>query len=139
MILLDTNVVSELMKSAPDENVAQWIAAQPPATLYTTSITQAEILHGAMLLPAGKRRAAIETAAAAMFEVDFSRRILAFGSEAALPYARIAADRRKAGRPISQFDAQIAAIARAAGATIATRNAADFAGCGVKVVDPWQL
>jgi predicted nucleic acid-binding protein len=91
-----------------------------------------------MLLPAGRRRAAIEAAAAAMFEEDFAGRILPFGSDAGLPYARIAADRRKSGHPISQFDAQIAAIARVAGATIATRNVADFAGCGVKVVDPWR-
>jgi predicted nucleic acid-binding protein len=126
------------MKSAPDESVSQWMAAQPAASLYTTSITQAEILHGVMLLPAGKRRTAIEAAATAMFEEDFAGRILAFGSDAALPYARIAAERRKSGRPITQFDAQIAAIARVTGATLATRNVADFAGCGVKVVDPWQ-
>lgn len=138
MILLDTNVLSELMKSAPDEIVTRWMAAQPAASLYTTSITQAEILHGVMLLPAGKRRAAIEAAATAMFEEDFAGRILAFGSDAALPYARIAAERRRSGRPISQLDAQIAAIARATGAPLATRNVADFAGCGVKVVDPWQ-
>lgn len=138
MILLDTNVVSELMKSAPDETVARWTAAQPAASLYTTSITQAEILHGVLLLPAGKRRAAIEAAAKGMFEQDFAGRILAFGSEAALPYARIAAARRRAGRPISQFDAQIAAIASVADATIATRNVTDFAECGVKVVDPWR-
>lgn len=138
MILLDTNVLSELMKSAPDASVTQWMAAQPAASLYTTSITQAEILHGVMLLPAGKRRAAIEAAATAMFEEDFAGRILAFGSDAALPYARIAAERRRSGRPISQFDAQIAAIARVTGATLATRNVADFAGCGVKIVDPWR-
>jgi predicted nucleic acid-binding protein len=138
MILLDTNVLSELMKSAPDEIVTRWMAAQPAASLYTTSITQAEILHGVMLLPAGKRRAAIEAAATAMFEQDFAGRILAFGSDAALPYAHIAAERRRSGRPISQFDAQIAAISRVTGATLATRNVADFAGCGVKVVDPWQ-
>jgi toxin FitB len=114
------------------------MATQPAASLYTTSITQAEILHGLMLLPAGKRRAAIEAAATAMFEEDFAGRILAYGSDAALPYARIAAERRRFGRPISQFDAQIAAIARVTGATLATRNVADFAGCGVKVVDPWQ-
>lgn len=106
MILLDTNVVSELMKAAPDETVARWAAAQPAAGLYTTSVTQAEILHGVFLLPAGKRRAAVEAVATAIFEEDFEGRILAFDSDAALPYARIAAERRRAGRPISQFDAQ---------------------------------
>jgi hypothetical protein len=112
VILLDTNVVSELMKSAPAEAVVGWTAAQPASSLYTTSITQAEIFHGILLLPSGKRRRAIEAAAQAMFSEEFEGRVLAFGSESAFPYARIAADRRRAGRPISGFDAQIAAIAR---------------------------
>jgi predicted nucleic acid-binding protein len=137
MILLDTNVLSELMKPIPDPGVADWVAGRPAATLYTTSITQAEILHGVMLLPAGKRRNAFEAAADAMFRDDFAGRILGFGSDAAPLYARIAVARRKAGRPISHFDAQIAAIARVTGATVATRNVADFEGCGVKIVDPW--
>jgi predicted nucleic acid-binding protein len=126
------------MKSAPAEAVVGWTAAQPASSLYTTSITQAEVFHGILLLPSGKRRRAIEAAAQAMFSEEFEGRILAFGSEAALPYARIAADRRRAGRPISGFDAQIAAIARTFGAVIATRNVADFAECGVEVVNPWD-
>ena len=138
MILLDTNVVSELMKAAAAENVARWVAAQPTSSVYTTSITQAEILHGIMLLPAGKRRRGIEAAAQAMFAEDFEGRILGFGSDAAMPYAHIAADRRRGGRPISSFDAQIAAIARSVGAVIATRNVADFSDCGVEVVNPWE-
>lgn len=138
MIVLDTNVLSELMKPAPDDNVMRWVAAQPASSLYTTSITQSEILHGILLLPAGRRRKAFETAAEAMFREDFGGRILAFASDAALPYARIAVERRRAGRPISQADAQIAAIARSAGAALATRNTADFDGCGVNVVDPWR-
>jgi toxin FitB len=138
MILLDTNVISELMKPNPNPSVAEWVADLPAATLFTTSITQAEILHGVTLLPAGKRRSAFEAAAEAMFRDDFAGRILAFGSEAAPLYARIAAARRKAGRPISHFDAQIAAIASVTGATIATRNVPDFEGCGVKIVDPWR-
>ena len=138
MILLDTNVVSELMKATPAENVIDWVAAQPASSLYTSSITQAEILHGIMLLPSGKRRRGIEAAAQAMFAEEFEGRILGFGSDAALHYAHIAADRRRAGRPISNFDAQIAAIARAAGAVIATRNVADFSDCRVEVVNPWE-
>jgi len=137
MILLDTNVVSELMKPAPAESVMRWMAAQLATSLYTTSITQAEILHGVMLLPAGRRRNAFEAAAEAMFRDDFGGRILPFGSDAAHPYARIAAERRRAGRPISHFDAQIAAIARSTGAAIATRNVTDYEGCGVKVINPW--
>jgi predicted nucleic acid-binding protein len=138
VIVLDTNVLSEMMRPAPAESVVRWMATQPATSLYTTSITQAEILHGIMLLPAGRRRNALEAAAVAMFDEDFDGRILAFGSDAARPYARIAAERRQAGRPISHFDAQIAAIARSAGAEIATRNVADFGGCGVKLVNPWE-
>lgn len=139
MIVLDTNVVSELMRAAPDEKVRGWVASQPATSLYTTSITQAEILHGIALLPSGKRRDALAAAADAMFRDDFAGRILPFGSDAARPYARIAADRRRSGRPISQFDAQIAAIAQSAGAAIATRNTSDYEGCGVKLANPWNV
>jgi predicted nucleic acid-binding protein len=138
MIVLDTNVLSELMRPKPSPAVVGWVASQPSSSLHTTSITQAEILHGILLLPAGRRRVALEAAALAMFAEDFADRILGFGSDAAAPYARMAADRRRAGRPISHFDAQIAAIAATAGAAIATRNVADFAGLGLKVVDPWS-
>jgi hypothetical protein len=137
VIVLDTNVLSELMKPRPAESVMRWMAAQPATSLYTTSITQAEILHGIMLLPSGKRRSAFEAAAETMFKEDFAGRVLPFGSDAAHRYACIAAQRRRAGRPISHFEAQIAAIARSTGASIATRNAPDFDGCGVKVIDPW--
>ena len=137
MIVLDTNVVSELMKPAPAGVVVGWIARQSAVSLYTTSITQAEILHGIVLLPAGKRRAAIEAAADAMFAQDFDGRVLPFGSEAARAYAQIAAQRRHAGRPISQFDAQIAAIARSARGAVATRNGRDFEDCGIDVLNPW--
>ena len=138
MIILDTNVLSELMKPAPAGEVVGWMAAQPATSFYTTSITQAEILHGLMLLPAGRRRRALEAAATSMFALDFGGRILGFGTDAAQPYAQIASDRRRAGRPISQFDAQIAAIARFTGASIATRNVADFDACGVTLIDPWN-
>lgn len=137
MIVLDTNVISELMKLAPAETVARWIADQPASTLYTTSITQAEILHGVMLLPSGKRRGALEAAADAMFDEDFDGRVLPFGSEAARTYAQISAQRRRSGRPISHFDAQIAAIARSARSPVATRNVVDYEGCGIKVLNPW--
>ena len=138
MIVLDTNVVSELMKSAPDAAVARWIADQQATSLYTTSITQAEVLHGILLLPAGKRRAALEAAAEAMFDKDFGGRVLPFGSDAARAYAQIAAQRRRSGRPISKFDAQIAAITRTARAAVATRDVGDYDGCGIKVMNPWD-
>ncbi len=137
MIILHTNVVSELMKGAPATPVVQWVALQSATSLYTTSITEAEILHGIMLLPAGKRRNSLQGAAEAMFSEDFARRVLPFGSEAARAYALIAALRRRAGRPISHFDAQIAAIGRSNRAAIATRNITDFEDCGVKLINPW--
>lgn len=138
MIVLDTNVLSELMKPAPVGSVVRWVAAQPATSLYTTSITQAEILHGIMLLPSGRRRNALEAAAEAMFKEEFGGRVLPFGSDAAHFYARIAAERRRVGRAISNFDAQIAAIARSNGAAIATRNVADYDHCDIKVVNPWD-
>jgi toxin FitB len=137
VILLDTNVLSEMMRPEPDARVLDWVREQPAVTLFTTSISQAEIFHGILLLPPGKRRQAFEEAAKAMFEEDFAGRVLAFGSDSALPYAHIASDRRRAGRPISQFDAQIAAIAIASRASVATRNVTDFEGCGIAVVNPW--
>jgi toxin FitB len=139
VILLDTNVLSELMKAAPANSVVRWFSTQPATSLYTTSITQAEVLHGILLLPPGRRRSAFEAAADAMFEEEFAGRILPFGSDAAHPYARIAAERRRAGRPISHFDAQIAAIAHCAGAAVASRNVADFDGCGIEVINPWDV
>ena len=137
MIVLDTNVVSELMKPVPAAEVARWIAGQPAAMLYTTSVSQAEVLHGIALLPAGKRRGALEIATEAMFDEDFGGRVLPFGGEAARAYAQIAAQRHRSGRPISHFDAQIAAIARSARASVATRNVADFEGCDITVLNPW--
>ena len=138
MIVLDTNVLSELMRPAPAASVVRWVAAQPATNLYTTSVTQAEILHGIMLLPSGRRRNVLEATAETMFSEDFGGRVLPFGREAAHPYARIVAQRRRAGRPISHFDAQIAAIARSVGAAIATRNVADYDACGVEVINPWE-
>jgi predicted nucleic acid-binding protein len=116
----------------------RWVAIQPATSLYTTSIAQAEILHGILLLPRGRRRTNLHAAAEAMFNEDFDGRVLPFGSQSAVIYASIAVDRRRAGRPISQFDAQIAAISRSAGAAIATRNVSDYEGCGVTVINPWQ-
>src|SRR6266566_2435357 len=126
MVVLDTNVLSELMKQAPAARVVQWVASHPATSLFTTSITYAEIAHGIMLLPAGRRRSAIETAAEVMFKEEFAGRLLPFDYHAAPHYAQIAAVRQRRGRPISHFDAQIAAIARTAGAIVATRNVNDF-------------
>jgi hypothetical protein len=137
MIILDTNVLSELMKPRPARRVLDWVAARPATSLYTTSITEAEILYGVLLLPDGKRRRELELAVDAMLREDLGGRILPFSSDAARSYARIAVDRRKSGHPITHPDAQIAAIARANDATLATRNVLDFEDCGLSIVDPW--
>lgn len=136
-ILLDTNVLSELLRAAPDRSVLAWFAMQPPEGLFVSAVTEAEMRLGVRLLPAGKRRHALEGAMHAMFAEDFAGHVLPFDSPAAHVYADVVAARRAAGRPISQFDAQIAAIARHHGTRIATRNVGDFEGCAVDVIDPW--
>ena len=138
MIVLDTNVLSELMRSQPAAPVFAWVSAQPRATLYTTSVSKAEVLFGIAVLPEGRRRLALAAAAEAMFADDFEGRVLPFDEAAAVHYAEIVAARRREGRPIAAFDAQIAATARVAGAGIATRDTGDFAGCGLTLVNPWQ-
>lgn len=138
MIVVDTNVLAELIRPEPAETVLHWAAEQPQAALFTTTVTQAEILFGLQLLSGGKRRTALERAVNGMFDEDFAGRILSFDGAAARAYSVIAAERRKAGRPIAPFDAQIAAIARSHGAAVATRNVADFAGCAIEVIDPWR-
>jgi predicted nucleic acid-binding protein len=138
MVILDTNVLSEALKAAPDGRVMAWLKDQPRPFLFTTTITRGEILYGIRLLPDGKRRRALWDAALAIFNEDFAERVLGFDSDAADAYAEIGASRRAAGRPISQFDAMIAGMARSRGASVATRNAKDFEGCGVDVVDPWS-
>ncbi len=137
MIVLDTNVISELMRAQPATAVVRWLNARAATNLFLTSITQAEIYYGIRLLPKGKRRDAIAKAADQMFDLDFRGRILSFGKEAASAYAQVAADRRAAGRPIAALDAQIAAIVLTNDAELATRNVDDFAGCGIDVINPW--
>jgi predicted nucleic acid-binding protein len=138
MIVLDTNILSETMKPVPAAEVLQWLASQPAARLFTTSISQAEILYGLEIMPKGKRRSALQSAVEAMFEGVFAGRILPFDADAARLFPRIAASRRASGRPIAQADAQIAAIALSRGASLATRNTGDFESCGVTLLNPWQ-
>ena len=137
MILLDTNILSELMRAAPEAAVEQWLADQPAASVFISAITEAELRYGLALMPPGKRRSALAVEIENMLGEDFSGRILSFDSPAAVAFAEIAAERRQAGRPISQADAQIAAIARSRGAALATRNVPDFEGCGLKIINPW--
>jgi predicted nucleic acid-binding protein len=138
MIVLDTNVLSEAMSTSPAAGVLQWLSLQANEELFTTSISMAEILQGIELLPEGKRRTGLLGAAQSMFTDLFPGRILSFDEDAARAFAPIAANRRRRGRPISLFDAQIAAIARARRATLATRDVSDFEECGVRVVNPWE-
>lgn len=138
MIVLDTNVVSELMHPRGSSVVRQWVAAQPITNLFTTTITQAEILYGIALLPSGKRQTELSQTAQLMFAEDFGGRILPFDEAAAIAFARIAAQRRQMGKPISQADAQIASICYTRQATLATRNVSDFEGCGIAIVNPWE-
>lgn len=138
MIILDTNVLSELMKSQPDKSVVRWIGEHQATSLFINTLTQAEILYGLEILPAGKRRATLKKAAKAMLELDFAERILPFDTKAAQLFATIAAERRKIGRPISQIDAQIVAITRSHDVTLATRNVDDFEECGIEIINPWE-
>ena len=138
MVILDTNVVSELMRPSPEPAVVAWLNARPPHDLFVTSLTEAEVRAGIAFLPRGKRRHGLLEAADRAFGELFEDHVLPFGREAARAYAGIAAERRKAGRPISQIHCQIAAIARSMRASVATRNVRDFDGAGISVLDPWR-
>lgn len=132
MFVLDTNVVSELMRERPTPKVLGWVDEQFTSSLFVTSVTEAEIRTGIAILPVGERRSGLAAAAERLFGVFFAERILPFDSDAAQAYATLAAERRTAGRPISQFDCQIAAVARSNGASIVTRDVDGFEGCGLK-------
>ena len=138
MIIFDTNVLSELMKSQPNESVVLWLEQHQTTSLFTTTLTQAEILYGLEILPVGQRKNALQQAAKSMFELDFAGQILSFDADAAKLCATIAAKRRTIGRPISQIDAQIAAISRSHNAILATRNTGDFEECGIEIINPWE-
>lgn len=138
MILIDTNVISELMRAEPARTVLDWFGQHASADLFISAITEAELRTGVAILPEGQRRDRLQQALDAMIDQDFQSRILPFDSPAAKTYAEIAAQRRAAGRPIAEADCQIAAIARANGAPVATRNVKDFEGCGVRLINPWN-
>lgn len=136
-MLLDTNVLSEILKPVFSPLVANWVRSYPRPQLFTTAITQSEILYGIARMPKGKRRSTLAAEVDGIFLDLFPDRILPFDSKAAHAYAEIASARRALGRPMPQPDAQIGAIALANGAAIATRNTADFEGCGIELVNPW--
>jgi predicted nucleic acid-binding protein len=137
MIVLDTNILSELTRIAPSTKVFGWMALQPSSSIFTTAITQAELLYGIELMPKGRRRSALQAEVKEMLSQEFADRILPFDSDAAEAFAMIYASRRAMGKPILQADAQIAAITLSRGAALATRNTADFEHCGIKVLNPW--
>ncbi len=136
MIVVDTNVVSELMRPTPLPAVRNWVLGHDGGELFTTSITLTEVLYGIGRLPAGQRRNLLRDTAVDVFAA-FEDRVLAFDSRAAAMYAEIVSGRDSLGRPIDGFDAQIASICRVHGASLATRNAKDFHDTGLTVIDPW--
>lgn len=141
MIVLDTNVVSELIRQErePDPGVLAWVRAHPAGELFITAVTAAELLYGVERLPAGRRRAALGVAVGAVLATDFAGRVLPFGVSTAVVYGGIVADRERLGRPIGTADALIAATAIEAGAeTLLTRNAQDFEKLDLRVVNPWR-
>ena len=137
MIVLDTNVLSEVFKPAPSKAVLRWLAAQEPLSIFATTITQAELLYGVEILPSGRRRAALMSAVEKVFAEDLRGRILPFDEDAARIFPKIVAGRDALRRPISQFDAMIASIGRSRRSALATRNTGDFEHCGLRVVNPW--
>ncbi len=139
MFVIDTNVASELMRPEPMAAVAAWIAEHDARDMYLTTVSEAELLYGVAIMPTGKRRNALEAAMTRWLDLGFRERILPFDSAAARAYAEIAAERRRAGRPIGGADCQIAAISRSRGAVFVTRNVRDFEGTGLNVINPWSV
>ena len=138
MIVLDTNVVSELVRTAPALRVLDWLAGHPRSDVFLAAVTEAELRYGVAIMPLGRRRDSLAATIARILDEDFDGRILSFDSPAAKAFASIAAERRAAGRPIQPADGQIAAIARSLGASVATRDTRGFEGCGVDLINPWS-
>lgn len=138
MIILDTNVLSALMRSEPEKEVIDWLDRQAPESIWITSITEFESRYGLALLPDGRRRKALESAFGRLLKEDLEGRVLPFDGAAAAEAALLAAQRQQAGEPVDMRDTQIAGIALARRAAIATRNTRHFGGLTVDVVNPWQ-
>ena len=139
MIVLDTNIVSELMKPQPHQGVRQWINAQALETLYLTSVSWFELLHGLELMPEGRRQTGLREVLHKLRDDFFAQRILSFGEDAATLLSKQMAQAKRAGVSISLGDGQIAAIALEYGCVVATRDTGPFLAAGVKVIDPWEL
>jgi hypothetical protein len=137
MIVLDTNVISEVLRPVPDEQVMAWMRAMKRSELWTCSIVLAELYAGVELMPAGKRKQTLREKMDQLVSLIFAEKVLGFDGSAARKYGEIFAARQRLGRPIQEIDAQIAAIAAVHGAALATRNIPDFKGCGVRLINPW--
>jgi len=137
MIVLDTNVVSELMRPAPNSDVVAWVDGWPAGELAVTAVTVAEVLYGIARLDDGRRKEMLRALARTMFEEDFGDRVLSFGAEEAELYAELVTRRQAQGSSISMADAQIAAITVCQGGKLATRNVGDFVGLPLEVINPW--
>jgi predicted nucleic acid-binding protein len=138
VIVLDTNVLSGSMQPQPDDRVVAWLNGQTRSNLFTTAVTRGEMLYGVLILPDGQRKVHLQKEVAAIFAVDMAGRVPPYDEAAADAHATIAAARRAQGRPVNQPGVMIAGIARAHGATLATRNVRDFEGCGIRLIDPWH-
>ncbi|WP_017976568.1 type II toxin-antitoxin system VapC family toxin [Actinopolyspora halophila] len=138
MIILDTNVVSELVRARPERSVLEWSDSLVVDEVAITAATVAELLHGVTRLPDGQRKAALGEAVRSVVDDDFHDRVESFDSIAATHYGDVLIGRERRGRPITVANAQIAAICRARGTTLATRSTKDFEGAGIELVDPWN-
>lgn len=138
MIVLDTNVVAELMRQAPESGVAGWVDRFPVEDVFVTAVTAAELRYGVARLPEGRRKRELFAKVDGLLAEDFQDQVLPFDELAATHYADVVASRERAGRPISMADAQTAAICRNWSADLATRNVNDFVDTGVHVVNPWD-
>jgi len=139
MIILDTNVVSEPLRPQPDPSVLNWLDAHDPATFYLTTTSVAELMAGVEAMPPGRRREGLEQALSRQVTALFEGRILNFDAKAAEAFANVASGAQAQGNPIGFADCAIAAIARARGFAVATRNVRDFRGAGVEIIDPWAV
>jgi predicted nucleic acid-binding protein len=139
VIVLDTNVISELTRRAPEPRVISWLDSLPVAEIATTAITAAELLYGVARLPSGHRKTELTAAVHGLLTDDFQDRVLSFDDRAAPQYADIVVGRERLGRPIGTADAQIAAICRTLDASLATRNTSDFEETGIELINPWKL
>jgi predicted nucleic acid-binding protein len=139
VIVLDTNVVSELMRTAPELEAVRWVDAFDPTDVFITAVTAAELVYGVARLPEGRRKERLSVTVSALVADDFADQVLPFDGLAAVHYADIVVFRQRLGRPISMAAAQTAAICRHWSAGMATRNVSDFTDTGIHVVDPWEI